>query len=181
VDEVDIGWGPEILDGCMDYLTHLFGGALSMELEDHGDLMTTYCRKLAEDGRSSTSQHFVRSLEVAGQAYLKLGPLLENYDCLICPTNALPAVPADFDPSSDALRVAGQDVRPELGWVMTTPFNMMSRCPVISVPSGFATNGVPTGLQIVAPTYRDEIAMQAAMAFETAAGGWFGPGGRPSL
>ena len=44
----------------------------------------------------------------------------------------------------------------------------------------FAANGVPTGLQIVAPTYRDEIAMQAAMAFEAACGGWYGPGRRPA-
>ncbi|WP_050929776.1 amidase [Aestuariivita boseongensis] len=181
VEEVKIGWPPEILDACMDYLTHLFGGALSTELDEHGDLMTSYCRDFAEKAMGSSAQTFVASLEVAGQAYLKLGPLLEEYDCLICPTNALPAVPAVFDPSKDTVRVAGKEVRPELGWVMTTPFNMMSRCPVISVPSGFAGNAVPTGLQIVAPTYRDEIAMQAAMAFEAAIGGWYGKGQRPSV
>ncbi|MBJ6373221.1 amidase [Sedimentitalea sp. CAU 1593] len=181
VEEVDIGWGPEILDACMDYLTHLFGGALAGELEEHGDLMTSYCRDFAEKAMGSSAQTFVGSLETAGQAYLKLGPLLERYDCLICPTNALPAVPADFDPSRDKVEVSGRQVRPELGWVMTTPFNMMSRCPVISVPSGFAANGVPTGLQIIAPTYRDEIAMQAAMAYETACGGWFGNGQRPTI
>ena len=180
VEDVEIGWGPEILEACMDYLGHLFGGALSKELEAHGDLMTPYCRKFAEDALDSTAQRFVETLEVAGHAYRKLGPLLERYDCLICPTNALPAVPADFDPSRDTVTIGGTEVRPELGWVMTTPFNMMSRCPVVSVPSGFAANGVPTGLQIVAPTYRDEIAMQAAMAFEAACGGWYGPGRRPA-
>lgn len=181
VEEVDIGWGPEILDGCMDYLTHLFGGALAAELEEHGDLMTPYCRDFAEKAIGSTAQQFVASLETAGQAYLKLGPLLERYDCLICPTNALPAVPAGFDPSRDTVTIGGKEVRPELGWVMTTPFNMMSRCPVISIPSGFAANGVPTGLQIVAPTYRDEIAMQAAMAFESACAGWYKEGERPKI
>lgn len=104
---------------------------------------------------------------------MKLGPLLETYDCLICPTNGLPAVRADFDQSKETLQIEGVEVAPELGWVLTTPFNMMSRCPVISVPSGFGDNGVPTGLQIVAPAYRDEIAFQAAMAFESAVGGWF--------
>lgn len=182
VEEVDIGWGPEIQEGCMAYLTHLFGGALSAELAEHAGLMTPYCRKFAEDSQSSTAVDFVRSLDIAGQAYLTLGPLLERYDCLICPTNALPAVEADFDASGQGLQINGKDVRPELGWVMTTPFNMMSRCPVLSVPSGFASNGVPTGLQIVAPTYRDDIAFQAAMAFEAACGGWYTrPGRRPAL
>ena len=174
VEEVDIGWGPEVLDGCMTYLNHLFGGALSAELDAHGDLMTTYCRDFAEKALVSTAQEFVGSLQTAGEAYLKLGPLLAEYDCLICPTNAKPAVPADFDPTKDIVLINGKEVRPELGWVMTTPFNMMSRCPVISVPTGRASNGVPTGMQIVAPAYRDEIAMQAATAYEGAVGGWYG-------
>ncbi len=173
VEEVDIGWGAEVPNACLAYLNHIFGGALSMELEEHGDKMTSYCRKLAEIGLVSTAQDFVASLQTAGEAYMKLGPLLQDYNCLICPTNALPAVRADFDQSTETLNINGVEVPPELGWVMTTPFNMMSRCPVISVPSGFAANGVPTGLQIVGPAYRDEIVFQAALAFEAACGGWF--------
>jgi len=173
VEEVDIGWGKEVPEACVAYLNHIFGGALSLELEEHGDEMTSYCRALAEHGRDSTAQDFVKSLQVAGEAYMKLGPLLETYDCLICPTNGLPAVRADFDQSKETLQIEGVEVAPELGWVLTTPFNMMSRCPVISVPSGFGDNGVPTGLQIVAPAYRDEIAFQAAMEFGSAVGGWF--------
>lgn len=182
VQEVDLGWGDEIQAGCMAYLTHLFGGALSEMLAEQGELMTDYCRVFAENSQSSTARDFVGSLEIAGQAYATLGPLLETYDVLICPTNALPAVPADFDQASATLEIEGVSVRPELGWVMTTPFNMLSRCPVVSVPSGFAENGVPTGLQIVAPAYRDEIAMQAAMAFEEASGGWYrGTQARPAI
>lgn len=182
VEEVEIGWGPEVPEACWAYLTHIFGGALSEELETHGDLMTTYCRAFAERSLSSTARDFVRSLQVAGESYKKLGPLLERYNCLICPTNALPAVRADFDPSAEGLEIEGVSVRPELGWVMTTPFNMMSRCPVISVPSGFAGNGVPTGIQIVGPTYSDEVVFQAAMAYEAAQGGWFADAaGRPKL
>ena len=57
---------------------------------------------------------------------------------------------------------------------MTTPFNTMSRCPVLSVPSGRAKNGVPTGIQIVGRTYCDADVFQAAMAYETAQGQWYG-------
>ena len=69
-----------------------------------------------------------------------------------------------------------------LGWVMTTPFNTMSRCPVLTVPSGRAGNGVPTGIQIVGRTYRDQDVFRAAAAYEKAAGPWFAePAGRPKL
>jgi len=155
---------------------------LSEFLETHSDDMTEYCRVFAENAQHSTARDFVHSLEIAGETYKKFGPLFEIFDAFICPTNAMPAVPADFDQVNTPLEIAGKMVRPELGWVMTTPFNMLSRCPVISVPSGFGENGVPTGLQIVAPAYRDEIAMQAAMAFEKACGGWYRTtDGRPSL
>ena len=131
-------------------------------------------------GRSG-AEVFVRALEAIGEMFLSFGPVMERYDALICPTNALPAVPADFDPSKDSLEIAGREVSPELGWVMTVPFNALSRCPVLSVPTGFASNGVPTGMQIVANPYRDEDAFRLALAYETAVGGWYrAPEARPA-
>jgi len=114
--------------------------------------------------------------------YATLGPLLERYRVLICPTTALPAIPADHDQSSDVTRINGKEVDPVLGWVMTTPFNTLSRCPVLSVPSGRASNGVPTGIQIVGASYCDGDVFQAGMAYEKAIGGWYGsPQARPAL
>jgi amidase len=56
---------------------------------------------------------------------------------------------------------------------MTTPFNTLSRCPVLSVPSGFAPNGVPTGIQLVGKPYADLDVFQAGCAYEKAVGGWY--------
>ena len=65
---------------------------------------------------------------------------------------------------------------------MTVPFNMMSRCPVISFPSGHGRDGVPTGAQLVGASYRDRDVFQAAMALETANGHWYlDPAHRPQL
>ena len=182
VEEVDIGWGPEALEAGLGHLNHLFGGYLSTLLADHGDDMCDYTRVFAERGATSTSQDFVASLEIAGKMYETLGPLLETYNVLVCPTTALPAVPAEFNQVTDTVQINGKDVDPSLGWVMTTPFNTMSRCPVLTVPSGRANNGVPTGIQIVGRTYCDADVMQAGMAYETALGGWYGsPEARPAL
>ena len=174
VEEVDLGWGANVPEACMGYLNHLFGGYLSTLLAEHGDEMTSYCRHMCEQAMGSSAQDFVATLEVAGQMYNTLGPILEQYNVLICPTTGLPAVPAGFDPANDEVRINGKVVEPNLGWVMTTPFNAMSRCPVLSVPSGHAANGVPTGIQIVGRTYEDADVFQAALAYETALGGWFG-------
>ena len=173
VEEVDLGWTHEVLDAGMIYLQHLFGASLSRLLKSNGKDMTTYARQFAQAGQKSKAVDFVGTLDVANKMYATLGPTLEKYDVLVCPTTALAAVPADFDQSQDTVKINGRIVNSFLGWVMTVPFNMMSRCPVLSVPSGRAKNGVPTGIQIVGRTYYDTDVFQADMAYETAQGQWF--------
>ncbi|RLA32012.1 MAG: hypothetical protein DRR11_09375 [Gammaproteobacteria bacterium] len=112
-------------------------------------------------------------LPVAGEMFRQFGPLFKHYDLFLCPTNALAAVPAEHDQSRDTVRINGKTVDPCLGWVMTLPFNMMSRCPVISLPSGRTRDNVPTGVQLVAATYQDKTAFQFARALEDARGCWY--------
>ncbi len=39
---------------------------------------------------------------------------------------------------------------------------------MLVIPAGRAANNVPIGLQLVAPTYEDEVVFRAAMAYEGA-------------
>jgi amidase len=173
VEEVDLGWDASILDSALHYLEHLFGASIAGSMADSGELMTTYARAFALKGRDSKAIDFLRSLEKAGQMYNTLGPLLERNRLLVCPTNNLPAVPADHDQTTDKVFINGVEVNPMLGWVMTTPFNMMSRCPVITLPSGQASNNIPTSIQVVGRTYSDKDVFQAALAYEQVNGRWF--------
>ncbi len=50
--------------------------------------------------------------------------------------------------------------------MMTVPFNIASRCPVLNVPSGLSRDGVPTGLSVVGKTYDDVTAFRVAAAHE---------------
>ena len=77
--------------------------------------------------------------------------------------------------------VAGRKVDPEYGWVMTHQFNMLHNCPVLSVPSGHAATGVPTGIQIVGRTWDDARVFKAALAYEQALGGWYTTKGKRPL
>ena len=102
--------------------------------------------------------------------------------CIGCPTNNLASVPADHDQSKFTVIVNGKQLNPELGWVMTLLFNMLSRCPVISIPSGRRRDNVPTGIQLVGPSYEDARVIQAAFAYEAAFEPWYiHPDNRPSL
>jgi Asp-tRNA(Asn)/Glu-tRNA(Gln) amidotransferase A subunit family amidase len=169
VEPVDLGWTLASLSAASNYLGHLFGAYIAENLQAHRFELTDYARDFAEFSQTTTAADFLSSLTEVGRMYQTLGPILERCQVLVCPTLAVPSVKADLDPLKDEVRVNGTVVEPVLGWCLTYPFNMLSRCPVMSVPSGFASSGVPTGIQIVGRTYDDVSVFRAAAAYERAA------------
>ncbi len=172
VEEVGLPWGADVLEAARAHLTHVFGASLAPMLDAHEAEMTGYAAQFARDGRASRAGDHLRGLETVGRMWEDFGALMQRFDLFVCPTTALPAVPAEFDHSRDRLRIAGVEVDPFLGWVMTPAFNMLSRCPVLSLPSGRARDGVPTGIQLVGRAYDDQGVFGAGLAFERAAGLW---------
>ena len=168
----------------MRHLEHLFGTQLNHTYRRQGDLMTVYARNFARKGAKSTADSFFKSMEGATRMYESFGPMMEKYDLFICPTTALPAVKADFNENKDNVTINGKksDLPKVLAWCMTTPFNTLSRCPVLAVPTGNASNGVPTSMQLIGRTYSDVDVFRAAIAYEKAVGGWYAsPRARPKL
>jgi Asp-tRNA(Asn)/Glu-tRNA(Gln) amidotransferase A subunit family amidase len=58
---------------------------------------------------------------------------------------------------------------------------MLGRCPVLSVPSGFGKNGLPTGIQIVARHLDDTRVFQVGAALEKARPWLDNPARRPVI
>jgi len=168
VEEIELGWSGEVLDAALAHLVHLFGAWIARLLPTHAEALTSYARGFAESAAESTPERLLSAMETAGKMYDTLGPLLRKYRLLVCPTLAIPAVEADLDPVAGEVRVNRAKVEPILGWCLTYPFNMLSRCPVMSVPAGRAANGVPVGLQIVGRTFDDVSVFRAAAALERA-------------
>jgi Asp-tRNA(Asn)/Glu-tRNA(Gln) amidotransferase A subunit family amidase len=175
VEEVDLGWTSDTDRFGMHWFNTMhFGRQTLWHREKSADLMTDYALKLASAIDTSTGIDDVhKAWEVAHRMWQTLGPVLERCSVLICPTLAVPAVRADHDPWDQNFVVDGRVVDPEYGWVLTHPFNMLHNCPVISVPSGRAPSGVPTGIQIVGKPQDDLSVFQAAYAFEREVGGWY--------
>jgi hypothetical protein len=72
-----------------------------------------------------------------------LGLLFEDLDVLLCPTVATIGLVAGNSYLDEKVVIDGQVVPHHIMAMMTVPFNVFSRCPVLSVPSGLARNGVP--------------------------------------
>lgn len=93
---------------------------------------------------------------------------MRGFDVFICPTLSVPAVRADQSMWATDFQIEGTSVDPEFGYSMTHQFNLLAACPVISVPSGLAPSGVPTGIQIVGRPFDELPPIRLALAYEGA-------------
>lgn len=182
VEHVDLGWQEEWTEKALTYLYMHFGKYIDSFSEGLGDRMTSYARDFAEASREIGPGELIEVNTAIGHMHASLGPLLEEFDALICPTLALAGVPALFDSTRDTIDIDGTQVSPLFGWALTYPFNMLSRCPVMSVPIGRSVEGVPIGMQIVSRSYREDLAFRVAAAYESSQGNWYASAeGRPKL
>lgn len=160
VEEVELGLCyADVARAAEIHFSAIFGAMVGEVDDEYGDLLTPYARKFAARGRDfSGPELFLQGLELEAAVYEKVGPLLESFGALVCPTSGVPALIAGEDyveaPNSPEEPFAD----PIFDTIMTLPFNILSRCPVLAVPSGWASTGVPTGVQIVGRTY-DEISV----------------------
>lgn len=183
VEEVELGWKrADVMRAVWVHFGTIFAPVIREEAEGRFDLLMPYTRRFLEMAEEATQEMgYVDGLVIEGNLYAELGPLLERYDALICPTIGISGLQAGEDYVDVAPTVNGVELNDYFEAVLTPPFNIANRCPVLSVPSGQSDNGVPTGVQIVGPTYDDERIFRIAMALEQVRP-WFGdPSWRPPL
>jgi len=168
VTEVKLPWTREVMEASNRRSAATTAASRAGLLERWREQLMPTTVEVIERGLKVTVAEFRQAMEVQGRMYDALGPILQRHRVLICPTTALPAVPATFEPATDRLVIDGREQSSPRMWYMTWPFNMLAELPVMSVPSGFAANGVPTGLQIVGRSFDDPTVFAAALAYEAA-------------
>nr|WP_033230486.1 amidase [Microbulbifer agarilyticus] len=130
------------------------------------DQLSSYVRHYFDLSSAASPERIQEANDYAQHMWQSLEQVFRNYDFLLCPTVCTTRVPADFDYGRDSLEVDGVSVDPVKGWFMTYPFNTLSRCPVLSLPSGLGDNGVPTGVQLAGHPYADAALLQLGLAIE---------------
>jgi Asp-tRNA(Asn)/Glu-tRNA(Gln) amidotransferase A subunit family amidase len=136
-----------------------------------------YLAKVApiwESRRSDWDEGFVRTVELARDVTpARLGDIqrmradlnrfvagiFERYDLLITPTLPTVAFAAEGPIPQE---IEGQEAN---AICFTYPFNFTGH-PAISVRAGLTDDGLPCGLQVVAPRHREDLLLQVARAYE---------------
>lgn len=168
VEEVAIPWEFEhVLATARRHFAAIFGAEIAGAADEYGDRLNDYALAWAEEARVFLAEPhgFLMGLEGEQAMWKPVGKLLQRYRAIVCPTWAVTGISAGDSYLGTLFEGGGPNDRQFTAY-MTTPFNVLSPCPVLAVPSGVASNGVPTGVQIVARTFDDVSAFRIGAALE---------------
>ena len=114
-------------------------------------------------GEKVSAADYIQQRSELEQARRTIRNVFSTVDLLVTPTTPIPAPPiAELKATPDALRPA------ELKLLRNTrPFNVWG-LPAISLPCGFTHGGLPIGLQIAGPQWREDLVLRLARAYEQA-------------
>ncbi|WOS66035.1 amidase [Sinorhizobium fredii] len=160
VDELPMRWTRAVNDQWFDLWCVFMAAFFADRLALHRDRMDPAVVAIIDRGLGMNTTAYKRIELLRTGMWRDLAELFRSYDALLCPTCAVtaPGIADTYDDyvsDSAAGRYRGLD--------MTCPFNLVPQCPAISVPIGFASDGLPVGLQIVGPPYRDETLLALAL------------------
>jgi Asp-tRNA(Asn)/Glu-tRNA(Gln) amidotransferase A subunit family amidase len=162
VEEVDIAWDASIRTTFTVGLGFMMARGLRALVGDRRGEVSDFVLDTIDTLADFTPEQYMASQEASGRMHHALqAAVFEHYDALVCPTMASNDMPAGGSAQAHGAL---------LTHAMTYPFNVLSRHPVLSVPTGFCARGVPTAVQIVAPTYCESDVFRIGAALEAAVG-----------
>jgi len=156
VEAVDPGWDDPA--PWAETLWHMnMAARFSDQLDEHPDWIDPTLRTMIEAGRRLSGLEAGRAQVARTAFYNQAQQFMQRFDLLLTPQMPCVAWPAE------GAATASESIFNHLPF--TFPFNGTG-WPAASVPCGFNTEGLPIGLQIVAPWRQDGLCLRAAAAFE---------------
>jgi Asp-tRNA(Asn)/Glu-tRNA(Gln) amidotransferase A subunit family amidase len=182
VEEVVV---PVDLDRLIEAAHVHYGSIMGPSMVEAGDpddpRLMPYARQFLAQSRAAAARtSLYAGMTIESELHQALAGVFDDHDALVCPTVGALGFEAGYE-YADGIDVAGRHVDLYIFAALTPVFNVASRHPVLNVPSGRASNGVPTGVQVVARPYDDVTAFQVGAAGERELGLWGDPAWRPAL
>jgi aspartyl-tRNA(Asn)/glutamyl-tRNA(Gln) amidotransferase subunit A len=167
IREADIDWPQgtnETAFGAVNAAASalLYGERESQDSDLFGDNITRLIRR----GRTVSGTDVVAAFRFADACARAVAQFFTEYDYLLTPTTACVSWPVE---QVHPTVIENREVGPR-GHAAFTPLFNLALVPGISVPCGTGRDGLPVGLQIVAPRLHDRPLLAMAQRAETALG-----------
>jgi amidase len=139
-----------------------------------GELLATDRHRIApeivwnlEKGMALTAEEVLRAERTRAAIFRNVAAFFEDFDLLACPVVAVPPFPVD---QRYPLEIAGEKLTTYIDWMFLTFVLTLTGCPSISVPCGLTQEGLPVGLQLMAPPQAEHALLGAAALLEQETG-----------
>ena len=135
----------------------------AQDVAEKAELYQAETLRRIRTGEKVSATDYIRRRSELERERRTIRKIFSAVDLLVTPTTPIPAPAiAELKATPDALRPA------ELKLLRNTrPFNVWG-LPAISVPCGFTQSGLPIGLQIAGPHWREDLVLRLAHAYEQA-------------
>jgi aspartyl-tRNA(Asn)/glutamyl-tRNA(Gln) amidotransferase subunit A len=164
--ECDVDWMPD--EQRTLYLCSIANG-LGHIVDQFGDKTDKVLRAYVEAGRKLGIAAYIKALQARTRMFRGVQGVFERYDFLVSPTLTRTALSADYDGATGVVEIDGVAVGPTqpslTGFVY--PFNLTGH-PALAVPAGFASDGLPTSVQIIGPRHSDSSVLRLGALLEQA-------------
>jgi amidase len=150
------------------HFASIFAAWIAGVAAEHREQMTAHALAFADYASRLAGEDLdiYRELELEAAIWQPIAAALEEHDALLCATVGMRGLVAGDDYADHGLEVGGEMQDFYFDGILTPVFNIASSCPVLNAPSGFADNGVPTGVQIVGRTFDDATTFRVGAALE---------------
>lgn len=149
------------IHNAANYCAHL-----PVVLERDRDLLTDEVAAYFETSDGVLTPASMREgQELEAEIWQGIAPIFDRYQVMLAPSLSVPALDAGKSYLTNRIEVGGELIT-RREHVMTLPFNVCNRLPVLNVPSGFASTGIPTGIQIVGRPWDDAAVFEIGYAIE---------------
>jgi amidase len=143
-----------------------FQARFGHQLAEHPEAFKASLADNIRAGESLTGADVARAYRDRTALAETMRRFFESYDVLVLPTSQVPPFPADQEYPAD---INGKSMETYLDWMRSAYLITVTGCPAISVPAGTTRDGLPVGVQIVAPHGADRRLLEVAAAFEALA------------
>jgi len=157
IEEIEID-----LSGARHAFLALRGHWFVAHLGEHVDRIDDFGVNVAANllaGLDVTVQQLGEAERVRGEVRGRLLALFERYAAILTPCMAVPPFPVE---QNHPVEIGGRPMETYIDWVAPTFLLSLPGVPVGCVPAGLDSGGLPVGIQVVVPPFRDARALAIA-------------------
>ena len=134
-------------------------------LAERAELLTDVLKAQVEAATELTVKRVTEAEAARTRYWHRVRTFLQRYDYIVTPTVGVPAFRMDKPLPT---KIGGKKVARFHDAILTTYAFSITGLPVMSVPCGFTSGGLPVGMQIIGPRLREDRVLELAAAYSAA-------------